>query len=63
MRATKQNEFVLNNRWTTGDRIWGCKNFFDHYNATPSLEATIAGSEALKSDLIFLIVFEGYSLL
>jgi hypothetical protein len=26
-----------------------CKNFFDHYNATPSLEAkTIAGSEALK---------------
>jgi len=26
-----------------------CKNFFDHYNATPSLEAkTIAGSEALN---------------
>jgi hypothetical protein len=30
-----------------------CKNFSDHYNATPLLEAkTIAGSEALKSDLI-----------
>ncbi len=39
-------------RWTTADRKRGCKNFFDHYNATPSLEATIGGSEALKSDLI-----------
>jgi hypothetical protein len=40
-------------RWTTLDRIRGCKNFCDHYNATPSLEAMIARSEALKSDLMF----------
>jgi len=35
-------------RWTISDRKRSCKNFFDHYNATPSLEATIARSEALK---------------
>ena len=32
-------KFVVRERWTIEDRKRGCKNFFDHYNATPSLEA------------------------
>ena len=38
----------LNETWTTQHPIRGCKNFFDLYNATPSLKALIAKSEALK---------------
>jgi hypothetical protein len=46
-------QIVCEDGWTTLGRKRSCKNFFDHYNATPLLEAkTIAGSEALKSDLI-----------
>jgi len=46
--------FDLEKHGPSGIEKGTCKNFFDHYNATPSLEAkTIAGSEALKSDLIF----------
>jgi hypothetical protein len=50
-------------RWTILDRFRGCKNFCDHYNATPLLEAMIVRTEALKSDLNLLIAFVGYSLL
>ena len=35
-------------KWTTCDRKRGCKNFFDHYNATPSLEATIAQKRSVE---------------
>ena len=48
----REGKFARCKRWTTTDRFWGCKNFFDHYNATPSLEATIVRSEALMSCLI-----------
>jgi hypothetical protein len=39
LTGSKQNEFACCKLWTTADRIWGCKKNFDHYNATPSLEA------------------------
>ena len=48
-----RSNFAIEKHGPPGNEKGTCKNFFDHYNATPSLEAkTIAGSEALKSDLI-----------
>jgi len=39
MHTNKLNEFECCKRWTTLDRIRGCKKISDHYNATPLLEA------------------------
>ena len=43
-----QRQIRQRRRWTTSDRKRGCKNFFDHYNATPSLEATIAQKRSVE---------------
>ena len=39
-------------RWTTSGRKMSCKNFADHYNASPRSKRRLSRSEALKSDLI-----------
>jgi hypothetical protein len=59
MVDSQHNQIVLHSIWTTCNQFWGCKNFSDHYNATPSLEAMIARCKALKSDLVW-IVCAGY---
>ena len=41
-RRIQRNKFQQCKQWTIKNQFWGCKNFFDHYNATPSLEAMIA---------------------
>ena len=63
----KGNKFQQCKQWTSKDQFWGCKNFFDHYNATPSLEAMICQKWSVEcrtwseciSQVFALIIFDG----
>jgi hypothetical protein len=64
MRNVIQRQIGDWKRWTTRIEKWTCKNFSDHYNATPSLEANDCRKRSVEVGLdYFLIVFAGYSLL